>query len=175
MMATTEPPLAVTTARSLLANLTAGLLLVLLLAGGGYLGYTHLSGGSASKSSADANTLQLVVGGIPSDLPAVVPIRGMLSARFALDPDGEHYHHTLTLVFVDGLTGEPVAAPVTVHAVATMRFMDLDAFTVDSVASDGGAARIPLTFPMPGEWQIDLTLETPDGQATVALFATILV
>lgn len=117
------------------------------------------------------DSLQLVIAGIPSELIPAVPIRGGTSATFTLDRADGRYARTLDISFAS--TGPTTPASFAVDAIASMRFMDHDQFTAAGVADAKGHVRVPLNFAMPGEWQIDLTVETPEGPASVSLFAEI--
>ncbi len=125
-------------------------------------------GGSDDPEYPDS--LQLVVGGIPSELPGSVPIRGTTSAAFTLLPSGDRFVRTLDIYLSDPRTGVAVTEEYQIEAVATMRFMDHESFVAAAISSGDGHFRIPLKFSMGGEWQIDLTFSTPTGPAGLALF-----
>lgn len=128
----------------------------------------------SDESANEQDLLQLVEGGIPSDLPAIVPLRGTFSATFVLERTDHRYVRTLDVFVTDSKTGRAVSGEFVINAVTSMRFMDHDVFESAAVDAGNGHFRIPLDFSMPGEWQIDLTFATPSGPASLALFVELL-
>lgn len=121
------------------------------------------------------DSLQLVVAGVPSELPAEVPVRGDIVATFTLLPADGRYQRMLDVDLHYAGTGAPAGDDASIRAVGSMRFMEHDDFRADSAVAPelDGHYRIPLGFSMPGEWQIDLAIDTASGPAELALFVEI--
>jgi hypothetical protein len=121
------------------------------------------------------DSLQLVVAGIPSELPAEVPVAGDIVATFQLIPADGRYQRVLDVELHHTGSGLPAGDSAQIRAIGSMRFMDHDDFRADSAIAPeaDGHYRIPLEFSMPGEWQIDLAIETDQGPAELALFVEI--
>ena len=57
----------------------------------------------------------------------------------------------------------------TVLATARMRYMDHGTFRQVAAPSDGGHDRLLLVFPMPGEWDLGLQIQTAANRGELRL------
>ncbi|MBI3968863.1 MAG: FixH family protein [Chloroflexi bacterium] len=126
---------------------------------------------SATLREAQPDTLELVNGGIASPFAngGEIPVVGDVVVQVTVESgDARASRRVHVYLHHDTATRAPIA-DAGVQATVHMRFMDHGTLQRAAVPTGDGHYLLPLQFAMPGEWQIDLTITTPDSQGTIHL------
>lgn len=123
------------------------------------------SGGSARVNADD---LQLVTGGIAQAYAGgdAIPVAGDVAATLTLAPGDARHSRRADVFLYRRMPSEPVN-DATIQATAHMRYMDHGTFREIALASDAGHYVLPLEFPMPGEWELDLEITAQNTHSTI--------
>ena len=140
-----------------------------LLAWSGDDGGTDGEDAAGGQRSAAAETLYVVVGGVPRIAPAVVPLTGDLSATVTLSDGSESYGRTLDVGLLRGEAEAVAVDGATIRGTVSMELMEHERIDVEAVAAGDGRYRLPLDLTMAGDWQIELEIVTSQEQATLVL------
>ncbi len=131
---------------------------------------------AANEAPTDENSdpipddLQLVVAGIASPFAngGEAPVAGDVVAQLTFTPSGDRYGRDLDVYLYHQNTSIPLD-DATIQATATMLFMDHGTFRQVAYPAGEGHYLLPLQFPMPGEWQLELDITAVDAQKTLYL------
>jgi len=117
----------------------------------------------AATPSDTHSTIELVVAGISQPLIAddEIPITADVRGTIAIDRGASDKRYSrsleLRLFHTDDQPIDDAAVQLTAH----MRDMDGGTFRESATVAGGGRYALPLAFPMPGEWQVDLEIQRP--------------
>ncbi len=123
-----------------------------------------------TESNGD-ETITLVTAGIASSLPngGDVPVSGGLLAALTLNPGNDRYSRQLDVYLHDAQASPAAIDGAAVLATGRMRYMDHGTFRQVAVEAGDGQYVVPLTFPMPGEWEVALQIDAPREQGKLTL------
>jgi YtkA-like len=130
---------------------------------------------TAVANKQDADTVQLVLAGIPQTLAPgdQIPITGNIVGTLAVDRStrGDRWGRTLEIgLFTGTIGGQPVEnASISMNAVMLDMPMSIGAAAVQTTA---GNYELPASFSMPGDWQMNLTVSVP-GQSPATMVVDI--
>lgn len=120
---------------------------------------------SGAEKAVDPDRIELVVAGIPQPLVAgsEIPIIGDVIGRVTIDrgTSDERYSRTLDLSLFRRSTSEQPIDNAAIQLTARMRYMDHGTFREVAIPSGGGHYVLPLGFPMPGAWELELEVTVP--------------
>jgi hypothetical protein len=125
---------------------------------------------SGDSARANADELQVVTGGIAQPYTGgdAISVAGEVMASLTLAPGDARHSRRADVLLYRRTPAEPVN-DATIQATAHMRYMDHGTFRVVALASDDGHYVLPLAFPMPGEWELDLEITADNTNSAIHL------
>lgn len=119
----------------------------------------------------NGDMITLVTVGIASTVPngSDVSVSGGLLATLTLSPGEDRYSRQLDVYLHDAQPSPRAIDGATVQATGRMRYMDHGTFRQMAVVAGDGHYFLPLTFPMPGEWEVELQLDGPRDHGKLTL------
>lgn len=116
-----------------------------------------------SPNRGSRDTLALVTTGIASPFTngGETPIAGALTATLTLSPGPARYSREIDLYLRNQQASPEAVEGATVRLTGRMRYMDHGTFRQVAAPAGGGHYRLPIELPMPGEWDLELQVETP--------------
>ena len=123
---------------------------------------------SADGARVIADDLEIVTVGIaqPYVSGEPIPIAGDVTATFTLAPGEARHSRRADVLLYRQTSSEPVN-DATIQTTARMRYMDHGTFRAVALASEDGHYVLPLEFPMPGEWVLDLEITAQNTHGTI--------
>lgn len=125
----------------------------------------------ADPAIPDADTLQLVVGGVPRPFSSgeSIPIADDVNARVTVTvPDSTPYYRSVDVYLYHENDSSPVVG-ADIQARVHMLYMDHGTAQPEVIRGDAGHYLAPVQFAMAGEWELDVTITTADGHGAFAL------
>ena len=125
----------------------------------------------ARQREASADTMSLVAGGITTPFVSggEAPIAGDLVAVLNVSPGSLRYSRDVDVQLHRQQDPSPAVDDATVLATARMRYMDHGTFRQIAEPRGDGHYRLSLAFPMPGEWDLELQIQTAANRGELRL------
>ncbi len=137
-----------------------------------WLGEAEVPEVSASvESRATDDNPRWLIGGLaqPFEQGGEIGIAGDVLAKVSINAaSGARGRRELDLSLYRGTPANPIDDSL-VTALVQMRFMDHGTLKLVALHSDGGHYLLPVQFAMPGEWQVDIVIDTAGKQSTLQL------